>query len=68
MLNSKSNFTVGMKASTMVVIVALGLILLTMALPIILPLLWVVVAIAAGVGMIIGFVCLLGCIINFFKR
>jgi len=68
MFNSKSNFAVGMKVSTIIILGALSLILMTMALPIILPVLWLIVIIAAGVGSIIGLICLLGWVVNLFKR
>ena len=63
-----NNFGTGLGALTTIVLVLLPLSVFVAALPFIIPMLLSVIVIAAGIGMIVGMVCLLGWVINLFKK
>ena len=63
-----NNFGTGLGALTTIVLVLLALSVFVAALPFIIPMLLSVIVIAAVIGMIVGMVCLLGWVINLFKK
>jgi hypothetical protein len=63
-----ANLATGVKAASILLIGLVGLALAAAALPIILPLLWMLVVVGSGIGVIVGAVWLLGFIVNLFKR
>ena len=66
--SGNTNLATGFKALSLLLIGLVVLALAAAALPIIIPLLWLLVVIGGGVGIIIGAVWLLGFIVNLFKR
>jgi len=66
--NCTSNLGTGVKAFTMILIGLIVLALAAAALPIILPLLWMLVVMSAGIGVVVGVIWLLGFVVNLCKR
>lgn len=64
----KSNFTTGLKASVLIILIVLSISFIIAALPVILPILFVVLIGVAVVGVCLGFIQILGFIINLFKK
>jgi len=66
--NCTSNLGTGVKAFSMILIGLCALALAAASLPIILPLLWMFLVMAGGIGVVLGFVWLLGFVVNLCKR